>query len=230
MDRDRLRAYLDEGLSLIQIGELERRDPSTVGYWVQKHGLVANGRKKYAPKGGLTCQQLGPLVEQGLTLAEIAKWLDCSISTVRYWLAKHSLKTQGRRGRPLVPREVVDAVLRAGGRTLIARCRHHGETEFIVESSGRVRCKRCRMERVSEFRRTVKRTLVKQAGGACQLCGYDRYQGALQFHHLDPSQKEFVISRQGVTRAFAEAAREAAKCVLLCANCHAEVEAGYSSI
>ena len=53
MDRDRLKRYLEQGLSLPQIGALENRDPSTVGYWVRKHGLEANGRGKYAPRGAL---------------------------------------------------------------------------------------------------------------------------------------------------------------------------------
>jgi hypothetical protein len=57
------------------------------------------------------------------------------------------------------------------------------------------------------------------------LCGYDKYAGALQFHHLDPAAKAFVLSRDGSTRSLSEARAEAAKCVLLCANCHAEVEA-----
>jgi hypothetical protein len=35
---------------------------------------------------------------------------------------------------------------------------------------------------------------------------------------------------EGVTRSRAEARAEARKCVLLCANCHAEVEAGYRSL
>ena len=38
------------------------------------------------------------------------------------------------------------------------------------------------------------------------------------------------ISRQGVTRSYAELREEAKKCALLCANCHAEVEAGLASI
>ena len=53
MDRDQLKAWLEEGHSLPQIGRLADRDPSTVGYWVSKYGLVANGRDKYAPRGGL---------------------------------------------------------------------------------------------------------------------------------------------------------------------------------
>jgi hypothetical protein len=59
MDRDQLKAWLGAGLSLPQIGALTNRDPSTVGYWVEKYGLVANGQAKYAPRGGLTREQLG---------------------------------------------------------------------------------------------------------------------------------------------------------------------------
>jgi hypothetical protein len=77
---------------------------------------------------------------------------------------------------------------------------------------------------------SAKRRLVAEAGGRCQLCGYDRCMAALEFHHLDPKAKSFSLSMRGVARAFEELRKEANKCVLLCANCHAEVEAGYSTI
>ena len=58
------------------------------------------------------------------------------------------------------------------------------------------------------------------------LCGYDRYLGALEFHHMDRNTKEFrALAACGRTRSFAKLAKEAKKCVLLCSNCHAEVEA-----
>jgi hypothetical protein len=72
--------------------------------------------------------------------------------------------------------------------------------------------------------------LIEAAGGRCVLCGYDRHPSALHFHHLDPTQKRYTLSRAGHTRNFAEALEEAKKCVLLCANCHAEVERGISKI
>ena len=50
--------------------------------------------------------------------------------------------------------------------------------------------------------------------------------GALQFHHRDPTTKSFEVSRQGITRSLQRLRLEARKCVLLCANCHAMVEAG----
>lgn len=107
----------------------------------------------------------------------------------------------------------------------IKECPRHGMTNFRLRRDGHHRCARCASEAVSRRRRRVKQTLVEEAGGRCTLCGYSRYVGALEFHHRDPSTKEFSLAHQGVTRSLAKARAEAAKCVLLCANCHAEVEA-----
>ena len=85
-------------------------------------------------------------------------------------------------------------------------------------------------ESVSERRRRVKALLVEEAGGACVLCGYATYSGALQFHHRDRATKSFGLSLRGVTRSIDLLREEAKKCVLLCANCHAEVEGGVAQI
>ena len=226
MDRDQLKQWLDEGLSLPQIGALTGRDPSTVGYWIQKHGLVANGRAKYAPRGGLTRDQLEPLVEAGATLQDIVDELDRSAATVRYWLSRYGLKTRRRRRH----RPVFEAADEAGLTRVEADCNLHGRTEFVKRPDEGWRCLRCRRSNVVNWRRRAKARLIDAAGGRCQLCGYDRYQGALQFHHLDRAEKRFTISRRGITRAFNELREEAAKCTLLCANCHAEVEAGLVTV
>jgi 5-methylcytosine-specific restriction endonuclease McrA len=109
-------------------------------------------------------------------------------------------------------------------------CRTHGGTEFVLEGRGYYRCKACRMQRVMDWRRRAKQRLIAEAGGCCQICGYDRYSGALHFHHLDPTEKEFGLAGKGFTRSFAKMRAEAAKCVLLCSNCHAEVEAGVATL
>jgi 5-methylcytosine-specific restriction endonuclease McrA len=109
-------------------------------------------------------------------------------------------------------------------------CRTHGRTEFVLEGRGYYRCKECRKQRVIEWRRRAKQRLIVEAGGCCAICGYDRYGGALHFHHVDPAQKKFGIAREGVTRSLEAMRAEAAKCVLLCSNCHAEVEAGIATL
>ena len=72
----------------------------------------------------------------------------------------------------------------------------------------------------------VKRILVQEAGGACAVCGYDRNVWALHFHHVEPTSKRHEINARGAALALDRLRSEARKCVLLCANCHAEVEAG----
>lgn len=225
MDRDQLRGWLGDGLSLERIGAIVGRDPSTVAYWLQKHGLVANGHAKHTAKGGLPRDELETLVRAGETLAVIAESFDVSMRTVRYWIERYELP------RPhSVRRTAIERALEEGRRTLFLDCGIHGWTVFVLENSGRSRCRACRMERVAEWRRRTKAKLVAEAGGECRLCGYKRCQAALQFHHLDPSKKSFALSLRGVTRSIEELRAEAAKCVLLCANCHAEVEGGFSQL
>ena len=72
--------------------------------------------------------------------------------------------------------------------------------------------------------------LVAEAGGRCAICGYDRHVGALQFHHLDPESKAFGLAMGGLARSLESARAEVAKCVLVCANCHAEIEGGLATI
>jgi transposase len=220
MDREFLEAKLAEGLSLEKIGELVGKHPSTVAYWLRKHGLRPNG-VKFTPRGALEREQLEPLVAAEMTLAEMADHLDRSIRTVRYWLERYGLRaTNGRR---------ITAVRRAraaGIRELRQVCQRHGKTEFVLEGRGYYRCKRCRAEAVAQRRRAVKRILVEEAGGRCAICGYDRMPAALQFHHVDPGSKAFSLSDNGISRSLSRARLEARKCILLCANCHSEVENG----
>ncbi len=105
-------------------------------------------------------------------------------------------------------------------------CRRHGAGEFQLDAQGAYRCLRCRSEAVMRRRRKVKALIVKEAGGRCELCGYDRCVAALHFHHLDPETKSFALSQGGFTKSLDRLRREAAKCALVCSNCHSEVEAG----
>lgn len=58
------------------------------------------------------------------------------------------------------------------------------------------------------------------------LCGYDKHPGVLDFHHLDPLTKAFGISSGGMSRSWQKITEEIAKCILVCANCHREIELG----
>jgi transposase len=224
MDRESLRLLLAQGVSLAEIGRRFDRHESTVAYWVQKHGLQAVNREKHAARGGLTRDELEPLVTAGMSIAQISAATGRSKATIRHWLRRYALETRGAAGR----RRSSEAkrALDAGVDAPTLHCRHHGETPFVLDKRGIFRCKRCRSEAVSRRRRRAKLMLVQEAGGACRACGYDREVRALQFHHLDPALKRLEINARGAGTAIAKLRAEARKCILLCANCHAEVEAG----
>jgi hypothetical protein len=181
---------------------------------------VAGQAEKHAAKGAVSKEELEQLLATGLSLQEIASRMDRSLATIRHWMKRHGLKPAARRKK----------ASEQGPREMPAKCKRHGSTIFVREGSGYYRCKRCRLERVAKRRRTIKRRLVEEAGGRCVLCGYDRCQQVLEFHHLDPGLKEFQLSHNGVTRSLAKSRAEARKCVLLCANCHREVEAGIRAL
>jgi transposase-like protein len=222
MHRDWLAARLDAGDSIEAIAREVGRDPSTVAYWVNKHGLRSSRAERHAARGPISREDLEPLVACGMSIRQIARELERSPTTIRHWLRHHGMRTApGQR-------------LRRDGSTapeVMRDCPRHGWTWFRKASEkNHYRCARCVVEAVTDRRRKVKAILVDEAGGRCAACGYRDCIGVLQFHHLDPATKRFHLGREGVTRSIASARAEARKCVLLCANCHAEVELGFRAL
>lgn len=80
----------------------------------------------------------------------------------------------------------------------------------------------------TRYSQRIKEELISYKGGKCQCCGYSKCTQALEFHHLDPSQKDFTIS--GGTKSFEKLKPEVDKCILVCANCHREIHAGLRNI
>lgn len=102
---------------------------------------------------------------------------------------------------------------------------------FIPNTYTREYCYDCLPENLSRadairtIKRSTKHKLIEYKGGKCQKCGYNKCEGALQFHHRDKTQKEFTLSQVNLNKtkySINELLKEADKCDLLCANCHAE--------
>lgn len=70
-------------------------------------------------------------------------------------------------------------------------------------------------------RRTIKKSLVSYKGGSCEICGYNKCINALQFHHLNPNEKDFDISKD--IKPLDKVKDELDKCILVCSNCHSEI-------
>lgn len=84
-------------------------------------------------------------------------------------------------------------------------------------------------KRKAKSRKNLLNKLKELKKGQCYVCGYNRYIGALDFHHLDPATKDRRFkSISDILRASSldAAIEETKKCVLLCANCHREVHGG----
>jgi hypothetical protein len=88
-----------------------------------------------------------------------------------------------------------------------------------------------RSDAVKRWREKFKARIVAAFGGACACCGYKRCQDALQFHHLDPNEKDFRFGKiRANPRNWASILDELRKCVMLCANCHREVHRGITQV
>lgn len=170
-------------------------------------------------------KRIEQMVEDGASLREIAAAVGVDVSTARRRLRRAGLTT---RQQEILER--ADATRSQGRSVLVRVCRTHGEQTFRLDTRGSYRCPECNKARVTARRRRVKEILIAESGGACVACGYDRCTRALGFHHLDPAAKSFGVARGGQTRSLQRAREEAAKCALLCSNCHMEVEAGMRSL
>lgn len=65
----------------------------------------------------------------------------------------------------------------------------------------------------------------------CCICGFNAFDEALDFHHVDPTQKSFGLSAaNSTTKSLEKQIEEVEKCILVCANCHRGIHAGYLNI
>ena len=88
-----LASQLAEGRSIESIAREVGLSPSTVGYWVKKHGLTSQHAPKHAARGGLDRVELETMVALGMSIRAIADQLGVSYTSVRHWLKRHGLTT-----------------------------------------------------------------------------------------------------------------------------------------
>jgi hypothetical protein len=102
---------------------------------------------------------------------------------------------------------------------------------FRSDRNGRTQsyCKACNHQNVLDRQRKFKQKLVDVKGGECVKCGYKKSNAALQFHHLNPAEKDFNFAKYRLTsfeKNKEEILAELDKCILVCANCHSEIHYG----
>ena len=95
-------------------------------------------------------------------------------------------------------------------------------------------CKKCFNEiQVSLIKKT--REYAESYKVECHLCGYNKCKKALEFHHIDSKEKTFSLGNVIGRRAWSRETKkiidlEISKCIVLCANCHREVEYGFTDL
>lgn len=80
-------------------------------------------------------------------------------------------------------------------------------------------CKNCFNTYCVERWRQKKLKAIKYKGGECTRCGYSEHPAALQFHHSNPDNKEYMWTKLRL-KSWQKITKELDKCELLCANCH----------
>jgi predicted HNH restriction endonuclease len=87
-------------------------------------------------------------------------------------------------------------------------------------------CRKCINAQTIKRQQQFKKQCIEYKGGKCSICGYDKCQASLEFHHLDPTEKDFCISTMKTTsykKNREKMEKELDKCILVCANCHKEI-------
>ena len=99
----------------------------------------------------------------------------------------------------------------------------------ITHSAVRYHREPVRRKHINDYktnkRRDLKKQAIKYSGGACLRCSYSKCEAALTFHHLDPRQKDLLISSDKFWY-WEDMLKELNKTMLLCNRCHTEHHQG----
>ncbi len=159
----------------------------------------------------LTKELLQKYVYENLSREKIAELTGYSKNTIQKYCKEFQIEK---------PKTNLD------GLKLCFLCKEHKEiSSFYVSKNKKIfsYCIPCEKDRLIKKQRLLKQQCVDYKGGCCEICNYNKYLGALEFHHKDPSQKEFGIANCGSSTFNDTIKLELDKCMLLCSNCHKEV-------
>ena len=157
-------------------------------------------------------EEFKTLVLNKLTTKELVKHFGCTRQHIEYLRRKYDL-----RASKIIPKH---------------SCRVCGETDPSKFYKTYVYiCGKCQNEKTKKSLANVKSEMIKYKGSKCQICGYDKCDSALEFHHIDPKQKDSSITNMIQTRVELNILiKEVDKCILICANCHRELHKGLITI
>ena len=178
------------------------------------------------------------LRKKGKSYNEISKELNCSKATISYHCKREMINDIGLEQSKKLNSDEIELL------------KEYYKTHTIEETSKKFEVsistvkkysnkkfkdrteddrKKANYNHVKNFRKRTKEKSVEYKGGKCKICNYDRCVSALEFHHLEPSKKDFTLS-QSMNIAWDKIKEELDKCILVCANCHREIHEGIIKI
>jgi transposase len=164
--------------------------------------------------------KLEKYLKENKSFNQISKEEKKSLTTIRYWMKKYNLTSKFDSIRH---KEIIEY----GEQRFCPRCKSLCDVNNFYNRRGKknasVYCKNCTNNQTKERQQNVKKQMIDYKGGKCELCQYSNYQGALEFHHLDPNEKDFNLSNLKSYKFDDVIKKELDKCVLVCANCHREI-------
>ena len=171
------------------------------------------------------------LKNQGKSHKEISILLNCAKSTVSYHCNRNNILHTDTKLKQEVINNIIDLF-------------NDGLSKIDISSILSISTKTIRkytqnIQRLSKYddltkkqrwsvwvkskRLKYKKLAVEYKGGECMKCGYSKCMSALEFHHINPNEKDFGISQDGLNKSWDKIKKELDKCILVCANCHREI-------
>lgn len=164
------------------------------------------------------------LIDNGLSTYKISEITNKSQTTVRYWLKKFNIKTNNQSFTNGYNKEKIDAArcknkkCTSCGVVLTLENTYKSKSRKILVST----CKKCSAKAAKERWQSSKKRAVEYMGGKCVKCGYDKCIDALEFHHINPKEKDKNFSNLKLKKWEIQK-KELDKCICVCANCHREI-------
>lgn len=227
---EELDALVVAGATIGEIATSYGRSKSTVSYWFSSMSVLPRSQRDPVRDRIKRIEEMPEaeflaLLRQEGSASAVARAEMVSIYAVRSRAKQFKLRTR-------YPCFYEDKYAAAMGEAkslghVTMLCDKHGLTAWFIPKgkSSTLACQKCVRQRVVDRRRNTTAALISEAGGACLVCGYNRHLGSLAFHHVNPKLKSFQL-RGGATRSLESLRQEMYKCILVCHNCHGEIEHG----
>jgi len=217
--QDQYKQLISKDFTTKQIADELKMSWSTVKGHFRKLGLRTIYKKDPVI---IDEHKLREMVNQNCSVDKIAKEFKCSHAPIKTALQTHGLKTEAKW---TIARKTASDEIKSGFKTC-PKCKIKKELvdNYYIRKDGNIHawCKQCNNQITYQKQKQMKVDAVAYKGGKCQLCNYNKYVGALDFHHLDPSKKDFAISELK-SYSWEIIQSELDKCICVCKNCHAEI-------